>query len=85
MGDRRGTLLDDYLAIAEENRARTALRLSKATAELRDIRVGIDDVTFDRLHTRLVVSTVVECHPKTLELRGPTDLRPSDPIRHFFR
>src|SRR5262249_34327494 len=56
----------------------------KAAAELRDVRVRIDHVSFDRLHARLVVSTVVERHPKTLELRGSTDLRPSDPIRHFL-
>jgi hypothetical protein len=77
-----GALLHDHFAVTKEDGAGAALCLSEAAAKLGDVGIGVHDVSFDRLHARLVVPTVVERHPKTLELRGPRDQRPSDPIRH---
>jgi hypothetical protein len=81
--DRGRTMLDDDLAIAEEDGAGAALSLAEASAQLGNVGIRVDHVPFDRLHARLVVSTVVESYPKTLELRRSTDQRPGDPIRHF--
>jgi hypothetical protein len=82
-GNGRWPLLHNDFAITEENGARAPLPLAEPSAEIREVRVRIHHVSLDGLHTRLVIPTVVERDPKTLELRGSTDLRPSDPIRHM--
>jgi len=74
-GSARG--LDQDVVVTEHHDALAAARLLEAGAELREILVGIDDVAFDGLIRRAIVSAVIERDPLSAVLSGSCCIRPA--------
>src|SRR5687768_12962718 len=60
--------LDEHVVVTEQDRARAPARLAHPAAELGQLFVGIHHVALDRLERGLVVATVIERDPHTLQL-----------------
>src|SRR5690606_20133445 len=73
---RAGRRLDVHVPLTEDDRASALAGLAHPSAELAELRIGVDHVTFDGLARVLIVTAVVDGYPEAAIPVGATKLRP---------
>src|SRR5690606_24314293 len=66
----------EHVAAPEQDGTGAAPRPPHAPAQVRQVLIGVDDVTLGGLSRHVIVSTVVESDPETSEPFGPGDVGP---------